>query len=77
MKEWQLRDLRRTFRSNLSKLRVSREVCEIQLNHVTGANKSDLDEIYDRYDYIEEKKEALMKWESRLSELFKHLPARI
>jgi hypothetical protein len=56
--KWQLRDIRRTFRSNLSKLRVPREVSEILLNHVTGANKNDLDEIYDRYDYLLEKREC-------------------
>jgi hypothetical protein len=63
---WQVRDLRRTFRSNMAKLRVSREVCEILLNHVTGGGKTELDEIYDRYDYLPEKREALAKWEQRL-----------
>jgi integrase len=64
---WQLRDIRRTFRSNMAKLKVPREICEILLNHVTGANKNDLDEIYNRYDYFDEKREALGKWEKRLS----------
>jgi Arm DNA-binding domain len=67
--DWQLRDIRRTFRSNMAKLKVSREVCEILLNHVTGANKNDLDEIYNRYDYLDEKREALEKWENRIGEL--------
>ncbi|MDO8878876.1 MAG: site-specific integrase [Pseudolabrys sp.] len=69
VKDWQIRDLRRTFRSNMAKLRVPREIAEILLNHVTGANKNDLDEIYDRYDYLDEKREALQKWETRLREL--------
>jgi integrase len=69
VKGWQLRDIRRTFRSNMAKLKVSRETCEILLNHVTGGGKNDLDEIYDRYDYLSEKKEALTKWEKRLSEI--------
>jgi integrase len=68
---WQIRDLRRTFRSNIAKLRVPREIAELLLNHVTGANKNDLDEIYDRYDYLDEKREALAKWETRLKELLK------
>ena len=71
---WQIRDLRRTFRSNMAKLRVPREICEILLNHVTGANKNDLDEIYDRYDYADEKQEALAKWEARLTALLKGEP---
>jgi Arm DNA-binding domain len=63
---YQLRDIRRTFRSIMAKLKVRREICEILLNHVTGANKNDLDEIYDRYDYLEEKRDALSKWEDHL-----------
>jgi hypothetical protein len=66
---WQLRDLRRTFRSTMAKLRVRREIAEILLNHVTGANKNDLDEIYDRYDYLEEKRSALAKLEAHLTKL--------
>ncbi|MBX3512067.1 MAG: site-specific integrase [Xanthobacteraceae bacterium] len=68
---WQLRDIRRTFRSNLAKLKVPREIAEIMLNHVTGANRNDLDEIYDRYDYLDEKVKALAKWESRLRQILK------
>jgi integrase len=67
--DWQLRDIRRTFRSNMPKLKVGRDIAEILLNHVTGANKNELDEIYDRYDYIEEKRDALQKWEARLKSL--------
>ena len=66
---WQLRDLRRTFRTNMAKLKVSREVAETLVNHVTGQNKSDLDEIYNRYDYLDEKRDALAKWESRITSL--------
>lgn len=58
--------MRRTFRSNMAKLKVPREIL---LNHVTGANNNDLDEIYDRYDYLDEKREALQKWETRLRAL--------
>lgn len=62
--DWQIRDLRRTFRSNMAKLRVPREIAEVLLNHVTGANKSDLDE----------KREALAKWENRLTILLNGAP---
>jgi integrase len=71
--DWQLRDIRRTFRSNIAKLGVPREIAEVLLNHVTGANKSNLDEIYNRYDYMAEKREALTKWEARLGEILKRL----
>jgi integrase len=66
---WQLRDLRRTFRTNMSRLKVPRSLCEQMLNHVTGAGKNDLDEIYDRYEYLDEKREALLKHEQFLTKL--------
>lgn len=69
---WQVRDLRRTFRSTLARLKVPREIAEVLLNHVTGSGKSDLDEIYDRYDYFDEKKDALAKLERHYARLFGH-----
>lgn len=57
---WQIRDLRRTFRSNMARLKVPRDVCEVLINHAPPV----LDEIYDRYDRIEEKREALAKYEA-------------
>ncbi|GGI32659.1 tyrosine-type recombinase/integrase [Bradyrhizobium guangdongense] len=66
---WQIRDLRRTFRSMLARFKVPREIAEIALNHVTGAGRNDLDEIYDRYDYLSEKKDALTKIESYVTNL--------
>jgi hypothetical protein len=56
---WQLRDLRRTFRSNMARLGVSREVCEVLINHAPPV----LDEIYDRYDRLAEKRDALRRYE--------------
>ena len=72
--DWQLRDLRRTFRSNMPKIGVSREVSERLVNHVTGV-KTELDEIYDRYEYCEEKRAALRKWETQLQHILQlHVP---
>lgn len=64
-KAWQLRDLRRTFRSNMARLKVPREVCEVLINHAPPV----LDEIYDRYDRLSEKREALAKYETFLQAL--------
>jgi integrase len=69
VKNWQFRDLRRTFRSNMAKLKVPREICEILLNHVTGFGRNELDEIYDRYSYFSEKQDALKKYEAYLKAL--------
>ena len=66
---WQVRDLRRTFRSTLSRLKVPREIAEIMLNHVTGAGKTDLDEIYDKWTYLPEKRSALQKIETHLKKI--------
>lgn len=64
-KDWQIRDIRRTFRSNMARLKVPREVCEVLINHAPPM----LDEIYDRYDRVEEKREALEKYEGFISQL--------
>lgn len=68
VKDWQLnRDIRRTFRSNMPKLKVPRDISELLLNHVSGGERNELDIIYDRYDYLEEKAAALSKWEAHIS----------
>ena len=36
-----------------------------------GGGKTDPDEIYDRYEYLEEKRDALGRLESHLRQLFK------
>lgn len=64
-KNWQARDIRRTFRSNMARLKIPREICEVLINHAPPV----LDEIYDRYDRLEEKKEALEKYEALVVEL--------
>lgn len=70
---WQLRDIRRTFRSNLARLKVPREVCEVLINHAPPV----LDEIYDRYDRLEEKRDALAKYEAFLLELLSREAAQV
>jgi hypothetical protein len=64
---WQLRDLRRTFRSNMARLKVPRDLCEVLINHAPPV----LDEIYDRYDRLDEKRAALAKYERWLQSLLK------
>jgi hypothetical protein len=66
-KDWQLRDLRRTFRSNMARLKVPRDLAEVLINHAPPV----LDEIYDRYDRLEEKRDALKRYERWLHTLLK------
>jgi len=62
---WTLHDLRRTFRSNMARLRITRETCEALINHAPRV----LDEIYDRYDRLDEKREALERYEAFVMKL--------
>jgi integrase len=66
VKGWTLHDLRRTFASNLAKLRVPIEVREKLLNHQSGSFAG-VAGIYDRYDYMTEMRDAISLWEQRLT----------
>jgi integrase len=58
-------DLRRTGRTGLGRLRVKFEVAERVLNHA----REKIHEAYDLHDYLDEKREALDKWEQYLKSL--------
>lgn len=62
---WTIHDIRRTVRSKLAELRVPREVARKVLNHEDGK----VDRIYNRHEYLAEKREALEKWERMLLSL--------
>jgi len=62
---WTIHDLRRTVRSKLAELRVPEIVARKVLNHETGK----VDRIYNRHEYLNEKREALKKWEKMLLSL--------
>jgi integrase len=55
-------DLRRTAASFMTRLKVPRLHVEKVLNHSTG----DIAEVYDRHDYLPEKRAALEKWDEHL-----------
>lgn len=58
-------DLRRTFRSNTTRLKIPLEVAEACLNH----KKRGLVEIYDGYDMLDEKRDAFAVWEAKLIDI--------
>jgi hypothetical protein len=62
LKDWVNHDLRRTVRSNLSRLKVSEEAREAVLAHARPGIKG----TYDLHDYLDEKREALELWAARL-----------
>ena len=55
-------DLRRTVRSRLSALGVDHVVCRKVLNHSLDG----MDAIYDRHEYLDEKRDALQRWANEL-----------
>lgn len=65
---WRIHDLRRTFATNLQRLGVRIEVTERILNHVSGT-RAGVAGIYNRYDWLPEAREALLKYEAFLATL--------
>ncbi|MCI9865050.1 tyrosine-type recombinase/integrase [Rhizobium skierniewicense] len=63
-----LHDLRRTCATNLARLGVPIHIGEAILNHVSGS-VSGVAAVYNRFDYIAEKRAALEKWEDFLLRL--------
>jgi integrase len=59
---WRIHDLRRTMRTNLSKLGVRSDVAERAINHVKGGMQA----VYDRYPYQQEIADALALWANRV-----------
>lgn len=65
VESFRLHDLRRTVRTGLAALGIAPHIAERVLNHAQGKIAG----IYDRHDYIEEKREALTRWASHLDGL--------
>jgi integrase len=62
MPPWELEDSRRTVRTNLPKLKVREEHAEALLGHV----KVGLNRTYNLYEYLEERMEALERWDAEI-----------
>jgi integrase len=62
---WVNHDVRRTVRTRLSRLNISEEVREAILAHVRPGIKS----VYDHYQYLPEKRDALERWAIKLGEI--------
>lgn len=58
---WVFHDLRRTAASCMARLKIAPHVIEAVLNHSSGA-VSGIARVYNRYEYLEEKRAALEKW---------------
>ena len=62
---WTIHDIRRTVRSKLAELGVPEVVARKVMNHEAGK----VDRIYNRHAYLDEKREALERWQKRLMEI--------
>ncbi|MGF9760556.1 site-specific integrase [Microvirga sp. 0TCS3.31] len=58
---WRLHDLRRTVASGMARMGIAPHVIEAILNH-RGGIISGVAAIYNRHDYLEEKRDALERW---------------
>jgi integrase len=65
LEPWRLHDLRRTCSTNLAALKVDPFIRRRVLNHALEG----VDKIYDRYDYLDEKRAALDLWAARVGEI--------
>jgi integrase len=70
---WTFHDLRRSFRTGLSSLNVPDIVSELCLAHAQRG----LHRTYDRYAYLDEKRQALIKWENHIREIVEPAPDNV
>jgi integrase len=66
VRDWTLHDIRRTFSSNMARMAIPQVVVEKILNHVSGGSLSPIAQIYNRHQYFEEMRDALLNWEKYL-----------
>ena len=70
---WTNHDIRRSVRSQSSRLKIPEEVREAVLAHVRPGIKG----VYDQHDYIDEKHEALQLWGARLRSIVTPQPSNV
>ena len=71
LEPWRLHDLRRTCSTNLAALKIDPFIRRRVLNHALEG----VDKIYDRHDYLDEKRAALDLWARRIAEVVGTGPA--
>jgi integrase len=72
-KPWRVHDLRRTAASGMASLGFQPHIIERVLNHVSGA-QGGLVGVYQRYEYIEDRKRALCAWGNHVEALVSDKP---
>lgn len=62
-------DLRRTAATGMASLKVPPHVVERILNHITGRDVGGLVGVYQYFEYVDERREALILWANHINEL--------
>jgi integrase len=73
LEPWVNHDLRRTVRSEMSRLRIDHDVKEAILAHA----KPGLVGVYDQYELLDEKRDALERWGARVREIVQPAPVNV
>jgi len=68
MPYWRVHDIRRSVATGLGALKVPPHIVERILNHVSGVNGGIVG-VYQRFEYAEERKQALIVWANHINEL--------
>jgi integrase len=73
--DWQMRDLRRTFRTHIGSIPgVSSDIAERMIGHLVG---SKMQRVYDKYEFWAEKRAASNAWEAHLHSIIDGSVAKI
>jgi len=65
---WILHDLRRTAATGMARLNIPPHVVDKVLNHVSGTIRG-VAAVYNRFEYLEERRAALEAWSTYVSDL--------
>ena len=76
LQPWVFHDFRRTVATNLAKIGIPVHVVERLLNHVSGT-VSGIAAVYNRHSYLDERRQALEAWASRLDQIVRGTPANV
>lgn len=68
LEPWRLHDLRRTASTGMGRLKIEPHVIEAVLNHRSGVIKG-VAAVYNRYQYLDEKRAALQAWASHVASI--------
>lgn len=70
-KPFRIHDLRRTMVSTLAPMGVNTDVADRLLNHVSGSSQSGVKGVYQQYEFLDERKAAILLWSAEVARMLK------